>query len=111
MGFITNDDFILGRECAGVVSKLGQHILNLNIGDRVCTLGEGVLRSHYRTHHQLCVKIPENITIQVCQVMQVHKRNYSLLQDAAGSVLNFSTVIHSLRDVAKLARHQVGSSF
>ncbi|KAE9963242.1 hypothetical protein BLS_009498 [Venturia inaequalis] len=60
MGFTTNDDFMLGRECAGIVSRIGQKVSDIEVGDR----------------------------------------------DAAGSLLNFSVVLHSLRDIARIGRSQ-----
>lgn len=65
MGFTTNDDFLLGRECAGVVSRVGQKVADLKVGDRVYTLGYGAIRSHYRSKQQLCMKIPDGMTTEV----------------------------------------------
>lgn len=65
MGFTTDDDFMLGRECAGVVSRIGQKVSDIEVGDRVYTLGHGAIRSHYRSNQQLCIKIPDGITLEV----------------------------------------------
>ena len=95
MGYTTLNDFELGIECAGIISKVGQGVINLKIGDRVCafgrnTFGRNTFRSHFRTPQPLCKKLPASIGTE----------------DAVGAVVAFVTVHHALRDIAGITKDQ-----
>ena len=90
MGYTTYKDFDLGMECAGVISDVGEDVFDLRIGDRVCAFGKKAFKSHYRTPTELCKRVPGNVTVDTI----------------AGAIVAFATVLHALRDVAKIAKTQ-----
>ena len=90
MGYTTYKDFDLGMECAGVVSKTGKDVTGLTLGDMVYAFGRRTFTSHYRTSQELCKRIPTTVTAEV----------------AAGSVMVNAAVLHTLRDVAQIAKDQ-----
>jgi L-iditol 2-dehydrogenase len=55
--FIVDGDFILGHECAGVVTEIGEGVTNLAVGDRVCLepgIGCGKCDFCKSGHYNLC---------------------------------------------------------
>lgn len=89
--FIVDGDFILGHECAGIVTEIGPDVTNLQVGDKValepgCTCGQcefcksgkynlcpdveflatppyqGCLENYIAFPENMCFKLPENIS-------------------------------------------------
>lgn len=55
--FVVCGDFILGHECAGIVTEIGEGVTNLKVGDRVCLEpGFGCGKCDYckSGHYNLC---------------------------------------------------------
>ncbi|PYI09179.1 hypothetical protein BO78DRAFT_363301 [Aspergillus sclerotiicarbonarius CBS 121057] len=82
----------IGIEGAGIVSAVGINAKKrLSEGDRVMILANpskmGTVRTYCRTHCDLVVQIPEHVSFEVASALPVVA----------------STVLHSLRDVARLS--------
>lgn len=89
--FVVEGDFILGHECAGTITELGDGVKNLKIGDRVClepgiTCGQcefcksgkynlcpdveflatppyhGALKNYIAFPENMCFKLPDNVS-------------------------------------------------
>ena len=90
MGIVgTADDF--GLECSGVVRRVGSNVRNVAIGDRVVVAGLGVLRNRITVLQELCIKIPEGLS----------------LEDAASMPTVYATAIYSLVTQGNLKEGQV----
>jgi len=85
-----NDGSGLGCECAGVVTQVGPEA-TFKVGDRVAMCGGDSYSTILKTTSSLCAKIPDNLSFE----------------DAATMPLVYSTVIHSLVDLAKIEKGQV----
>ncbi|KAI0885678.1 ketoacyl-synt-domain-containing protein [Annulohypoxylon maeteangense] len=89
------------RSCSGVVTRVGQDVVNLGIGDRVCVLGGGRLSTHISVAANGAVRIPEGMNFEdaamipsafgtafyaLSQVIRVRKSERVLIQinDAKG---------------------------
>ncbi|OAX79463.1 hypothetical protein ACJ72_06218 [Emergomyces africanus] len=81
---------VIGREAAGVVTKVGPGVKHLQAGDRVAYLTDspkkGTFQSHGRVNESLAVRIPNNMSFEV----------------AAGLPVIYATVIYSLTNVGRL---------
>ncbi|KOS23077.1 Nonribosomal peptide synthetase 14 [Escovopsis weberi] len=62
MGII--EDFKLGDECSGIVSKLGAAVRGFKVGDRVvaCRPGQGAHKTVVRNPASWCYKIPDSMS-------------------------------------------------
>ncbi|KAI9154916.1 Squalestatin tetraketide synthase [Paramyrothecium foliicola] len=78
----------LGGECAGYVSKVGEKVTRVRVGDRVAVANLGTYRSLLRLPETNVIKIPESIS----------------LEEAAGIITAFCTAYYSLITVARLKK-------
>ncbi|KAI1459254.1 ketoacyl-synt-domain-containing protein [Annulohypoxylon moriforme] len=89
------------RSCSGIVTRVGQDVVNLSVGDRICALGGGRLSTHVSVAANGAVKIPERMNFEdaamipsafgtafyaLSQVIRVRKLERVLIQvnDAKG---------------------------
>ena len=88
MGEVDGKSF--GKEGSGVVTKVGDEIGHLTVGDRVMLLSSttGCFGTYARTHGALAVKIPDEMSFET----------------AAGIPVTFSTAYYCLVDVARLRK-------
>lgn len=82
----------LGCECAGVVTQVGPDA-PFHIGDRVAIIGGDSYSTVLKTTSTLCARIPDNLSFE----------------DAATMPCVYTTVIHSLLDLARIEKDQVRS--
>lgn len=80
----------LGADCAGVVSQVGSSVSQWEVGDQVLGIARGCLRSYAMTGAGLVIQKPASMTFE----------------QAASVPSVFTTVYHSLYNVASLARGQ-----
>ncbi len=78
---------IVGGECVGVVTAVGDEVESLRPGQRVIAIGSGTLGSHVTTLADLVVPIPDGLPDR----------------DAATFGVAYLTAWYSLREVARLA--------
>jgi phthiocerol/phenolphthiocerol synthesis type-I polyketide synthase C len=78
---------IIGGECVGVVSAVGDGVDSVQIGQRVIAVGPGTLGSHVTTVDDLVVPVPAELTDH----------------QAATFGVAYMTAWHSLREVGRLA--------
>ncbi|KAL7952418.1 hypothetical protein V8C34DRAFT_323309 [Trichoderma compactum] len=83
-------DTALGRECSGIVTRLGSGVDGLAIGDRVTSfsLGSSWYTRSVRTTQNAVHKLPDNIS----------------LEEGAGLMRSFGAVIYGLVHAARLAK-------
>ncbi|EGE80204.2 polyketide synthase, variant 2 [Blastomyces dermatitidis ATCC 18188] len=81
---------VVGREAAGVVTRVGSGVRHLQAGDRVVYLTDspkkGTFHSHGRVNESLAIRIPNNMSFEF----------------AAGLPVIYATVIYSLTNVGRL---------
>ncbi len=53
---------LLGNECVGVVTAVGQNVHHVQVGDTVMALGDGTFASHLVTRAEFVAPIPANLT-------------------------------------------------
>lgn len=80
----------LGCECAGIVTRAGPEA-TFRAGDRVAVIGADSYSTVLKTSSKMCALIPENLSYE----------------DAATMPCVYTTVIHSLLDLARIERNQV----
>ncbi|KAF2267503.1 hypothetical protein CC78DRAFT_490418 [Lojkania enalia] len=90
MGIVDGPKDRLGLEGSGVIRKVGPNVRHLQVGDRVMISDLGCFATRIVTSSKLCARIPDNLTFE----------------GAATMPCVYSTVIHSLVDVAQLAEGQ-----
>jgi thioester reductase-like protein len=57
----THGDSILGMECAGVVSRVGCHVVGIRVGDRVVAIAPHSFGAYTRTLSNMVAVLPENL--------------------------------------------------
>ncbi|MGH3635055.1 MAG: SDR family NAD(P)-dependent oxidoreductase, partial [Mycobacterium sp.] len=78
---------VIGAECVGVVTALGEGVESVQVGQRVIALGPGTLGSHLTTVADLVVPVPDALSDR----------------EAATFGVAYLTAWHSLREVGRLA--------
>jgi len=91
MGIIDATKKGLGLEGAGTISRTGQDVKNLKVGDRVMVLATGCFSTRLITSAQFCTKIPNELSFE----------------DAATMPCVYGTAIYSLMDVGRLEKGHV----
>ncbi|TGO25707.1 hypothetical protein BPAE_0074g00160 [Botrytis paeoniae] len=81
----------LGAECAGIITKVGSKVINLNVGDRVLAFNGNSFSTSIKTTPDLCAKIPDTLSFE----------------DTATMPCIYSTVIYGLQDMARLEAGQI----
>lgn len=82
----------LGSEGAGIITKVGNNVSNLKIGDRVATMGvdTSVFATTLQRPAKLCVRLPSGLSDE----------------DAAGILVPYATVLWSFVEKARLQKGQ-----
>jgi NADPH:quinone reductase-like Zn-dependent oxidoreductase len=94
MGIVDDSPTNMGIEASGTVTKVGPDVQNLAIGDTVMLLSAGgCFASPIVVSEKLCAKVSDDLP----------------LEEAATMPCVFSTVIHSLLNVARIEKGQVSS--
>lgn len=92
LGVMGNKDE-LGVEGSGIITRTGSNVRHLHPGQKVSMLYTGLLRSRRILPAAVCFEVPATLS----------------LDDAAGVLVVFSTVIFSLIDMAQLRKGQVNT--
>ena len=85
---------ILGFEGAGLVHRVGTHVRDFSVGDRVVTFERNTFATFITTTEPHCVKIPDSLTFEEASTLSIA----------------YITAWHSLVDVGALEKGQVSSS-
>ncbi|KAI9152296.1 Highly reducing polyketide synthase FUM1 [Paramyrothecium foliicola] len=80
----------IGSEGAGTITAIGDHVTELQVGDRVAYLSKNGYATSITTPAAHCMKIPDSLEFQ----------------DAATMPIVYGTVIHSLMNIANLKAGQ-----
>jgi hypothetical protein len=94
MGFVPANDHFFGLEGAGIVSKIGKSVHNVQPGDRVSVVStneQGCFANRVRTRYHGVHRIP----------------HWMSFEEAAGISTCYLTVIHCLVNLASIKRGQV----
>lgn len=94
LGILELPSSSMGLEASGIVTRVGRHVQDLSVGDRVLALSPGAFATSIILPASRCIRAPESLS----------------LEDAATMPLVFSTVIHALCDVGQLKATQVRMS-
>lgn len=79
---------MLGIECSGLVTAVGDGVSNLKVGDRVMAQGKGTLRSKFVAPAQGCLVMHEDMTYE----------------DAATMPTVFMTALHCIKTIGRLQK-------
>ena len=94
MGIVDDSPTSMGIEASGTVMKVGPDVHDLAVGDTVMLLSAGgCFASPIVVSEKLCAKISDDLP----------------LEEAATMPCVFSTVIHSLFNVARIEKGQVSN--
>ncbi|KAL1888583.1 Type I Iterative PKS [Sporothrix stenoceras] len=61
----------LGRECAGIVTKIGRNVSGLKIGDRVAAPADGTMATTVRCAAWRAQKLPDNLTFEAAATLPI----------------------------------------
>lgn len=94
-------DSLLGFEASGVVNRVAADVTRFKPGDRICSLGHGAHRTHFRNKSIFCQAIPDGMTFEeaacfplvhatayhaMVNIMRVRPGQSILIHAAAGGV-------------------------
>ncbi len=91
MGLIELPTRQLGLEAAGIVTRVGQGVKTVKVGDRICCMNPQSFSSILISPEDLCIRIPDAISFN----------------EAATMLISFATALHSLVNVGRLEKSQV----
>ncbi|KAI1347996.1 putative polyketide synthase [Xylaria sp. FL0043] len=80
----------LGSEIAGVVTRVGQDVKKIKVGDRVCCPAKEGLSSVVKSAERFCARVPENLSFE----------------EAGTMIVPFGTVLYSLINIGRLEKGQ-----
>lgn len=64
MGIVPDDEYNIGFECAGIVTRLGPGVKKFEVGDRVCMLKAGSYCNRVRVSVERCHVIPASMSFE-----------------------------------------------
>ena len=89
-------DTMLGAECSGIVTRIGENITSFKVGDRAMTWGLGYHATFARNPGVMFQQIPEGITFEeAASIPVVYCTSYYAFFDAARLQKGESVLIHS----------------
>jgi len=96
MGIVPDDEYTIGLECAGIVTRLGPGVSKFKIGDRVCMLWRGTYANRVQVHQDRCHVIPDWMSFeQGATLPSVYLCSLYSLYHLAGLKEGQSVLIHS----------------
>lgn len=104
MGIVSDDEYNIGFECAGIVTKLGPGVTKFNVGDRVCMLKAGSYCNRTRVSVERCHVIPANMSFEeaatipsvyLCSLYAMY--HLSHLQEGQASEVSFLSCLCFLK--------------
>ncbi|KAI1761562.1 fatty acid synthase S-acetyltransferase [Hypoxylon sp. FL1150] len=90
MGIVELPTRKFGLEAAGVITRIGANVTNLEVGDRVCCLKTQAYSTFIVSEGVYCVRLPDALS----------------LDEAASMLMPYVTSIHSLINVGRLEKGQ-----
>lgn len=64
MGIVPDDEYNIGFECAGIITRLGPGVKKFEVGDRVCMLKAGSYCNRVRVDVERCHVIPASMSFE-----------------------------------------------
>ncbi|KAI0534837.1 hypothetical protein GGR58DRAFT_519918 [Xylaria digitata] len=96
MGIVPDDEYNIGLECAGFVTRLGSGVSKFKVGDRVCMLKMGSYANRVRTSVDRCHVIPASMTYEEAATLpSVYLCSLYALYHLANIRQGQSVLIHS----------------
>ncbi len=90
------DANLLGLDCAGTITRVGDHVADLAVGDRVVACGFGVLASHATVDARHVVRQPAGLSpAQACALPMAMATAWHALIDTARIQPGETVLIHS----------------
>jgi len=88
---------VLGLECAGQVTRVGKHVTNVSVGDKVMALLPGGGYAEYvSVHHGSVMPVPEDLSLEeAAAIPEVWLTAYQLLHTTAGIKPGNTVLIHA----------------
>ena len=94
MGIVELEERQFGLEAAGVVSRIGPDVQDIQVGDRVLCLKKKAFASSFTTPRFTCIKMPDDLDFE----------------EGATMLVPYATAIYSLLNVGGLVKGQVCST-
>lgn len=95
MGIVPDNEYNLGFECAGVVTRLAPGVTEFEVGDRVCMLKGGSYANRVTVTVERCHRIPDAMSFE----------------EAATIPSVYLCCLYALYHLGNLQEHQVSSCF
>ena len=104
VGTAPGDEFALGREAAGVITKVAQGISELSVGDRVVVFGKGCIANRIGTVPARVHRIPDSLSFEEAATLPSPYLTaiHALLEHTSLSV-GKSVLIHSATESVGIA--------
>src|SRR5260370_22745616 len=83
----------LGGECAGVVARVGEGVLDLQPGDRVVALAEGAFSRYLTVPRAICARIPDGVRLEDAVCLPANFVTATLALQKVGRVMSGDTVL------------------
>ncbi|MBS1799658.1 MAG: SDR family NAD(P)-dependent oxidoreductase, partial [Acidobacteria bacterium] len=68
---VVNLNLPVGTDCAGIVTRIGEGVRGITVGDRVVAVAPGSFASHVVTDERLVVRKPKGLTFQLAAAQSV----------------------------------------
>ncbi|PMB72945.1 Compactin diketide synthase mokB [Beauveria bassiana] len=91
LGIVPGEKDVLGLECSGIIVAKGSAVHALNVGDHVCTIGLGLIRTRQVFPAKGVMRIPKTIT----------------LEEAATLPVVYATAMHAIVNLGRLKKGQI----